>query len=84
MAAPVRVVVVSPAKQTAAPRTRRPDEVFSRDGPLGARADIRVLTSDGQELWLHRVVLEMWSSLFRDLIAAHDEIVSASIGLQVL
>ncbi|EFJ43410.1 hypothetical protein VOLCADRAFT_106845 [Volvox carteri f. nagariensis] len=75
MAAPVRVLGVSPATQQAgrACGVRRPDEFFSRDGPLGARADVRVLTSDGQELWLHRVVLEMWSRLFLDLIAAHEE-----------
>ncbi|KAG2453878.1 hypothetical protein HYH02_002084 [Chlamydomonas schloesseri] len=54
-------------------RARRAEELFAKGSRLGARADVRAVTADGKELWLHRVVLEMWSSLFAELCVAAEE-----------
>ncbi|KAG2434065.1 hypothetical protein HXX76_007793 [Chlamydomonas incerta] len=67
--------MVSPAVDAAWARSAalRPEEMFAQGSRLSARADVRAVTADGKELWLHRMVLEMWSSLFSELCMAAEE-----------
>lgn len=58
----------------------RAKDVFAKGSRLSSRADVRAITSDGEELWLHRMVLEMWSSLFAELCVAAEEAPEADAG----
>lgn len=42
--------------------------MFAAGSPLARGADVCVVTSDGQTLHLHKVLLSMWSTLLQDLI----------------
>ncbi len=57
-----------------------PAHPFAEGGALARGADVTVVTSDGVELFLHRVILGMWSDFFQDLCEAAAEDLMVSLA----